>query len=633
MYRRYLTFVIALFSAQALLGQAVFTGTKNKKAENLFIEALKFTSMGDYRSAFGKLKDCLQRDSLYIDAWMLLADIREQNDQMKEALTIYKKVNQLNEAFTIPYYKMANSALQNGEYEFALSQIKIYKQKQGKEIESQKVERVLRIATFGSEAIKNPVPYDPKNLGPNVNSPLNDYFPGVTADGQTLIFTRLIDGNNEEFYISKKEGDMWGAARNMGYPVNTPQNEGTISLSSDGQYIFFTGCNRQDGEGSCDLYFSALDGDTWRKPQNLGFPINTRAWDSQPSVSFDGKTLYFSSARPGGMGESDLWYSTYSKGKWGVPINLGPAINTTGSEQAPFIAKDDQTLYFISDGHDGMGGMDIFMSRRQPDGSWGKATNLGYPINTHQQEMCISISADGETAYIASQRPEGLGGLDIYAFNLYKEARPKKIAFVSGVVYDAKSLKKLQARIELIDLETGKPVIESSSNKLTGNFLFCLSGNKNYALNVSKEGYLFYSENFSLQEQSADKPLVLDVPLNPIIAGEKMVLRNVFYDIDKFDLKPESKVELDKVVALIKQNPTMRIEIGGHTDNTGLKQRNIDLSNNRAKSVVDYLVAQGISAQQLSYKGYADNQPIADNKTEEGRRLNRRTEFKIISLQ
>lgn len=630
---RYLTLLIALSSTLAVQAQAVFTGTKNKKAENLFIEAIKFSSMGDNRSAFAKLKESLQRDSLYIDAWMLLADIREQNDQYREALTIYKKVNQINESFAIPYYKMAYAALLNGEYELALSQIETYKQKQGKEIDPQKVQRVLRIATFGSNAIKNPVPYDPKNLGPNVNSPLNDYFPGVTADGQTLIFTRLIDGNNEEFFISKNEGNVWGAARNMGNPVNTPQNEGTISLSSDGQYIFFTGCNRPDGEGSCDLYFSALDGDTWRKPQNLGFPINTRAWDSQPSVSFDGKTLYFSSSRPGGIGESDLWYSTYSKGKWSAPINLGPEINTTGSEQAPFIAKDDQTLYFISDGHDGMGGMDIFMSRRQPDGLWGKAINLGYPINTHQEEMCISISADGETAYIASQRPEGLGGLDIYAFNLYKEARPKKVAFVSGVVYDAKSLKKLQARIELIDLETGKPVIESSSNKLTGNFLFCLTGNKNYALNVSKEGYLFYSENFSLQEQSVDKPLFIDVPLNPIIAGEKMVLRNVFYDIDKFDLKPESKVELDKVVALLKQNAAMRIEIGGHTDNTGLKQRNIELSNNRAKSVVDYLIAQGIAAQRLSYKGYADNQPIADNKTEEGRKLNRRTEFKIISMQ
>jgi outer membrane protein OmpA-like peptidoglycan-associated protein len=630
---RYLIICIAILGSHALLAQATYTGTKNKKAENLFIEAVKFSSMGDNRSAFGKLKECLQKDSLYIDAWMLLADIREQNEQYKEALTIYRKVNKINESFAIPYYKMANAALLEGEYDEALAQIEIYKKMQGKEIDPQKVKRVSRIATFGANAIKNPVPYDPKNLGPNVNSPLNDYFPGVTADGEILIFTRLINGNNEEFFISKKEGASWGPARNMGHPVNTPQNEGTISLSSDGQYIFFTGCNRPDGEGSCDLYFSALDGDTWRKPQNLGFPINTRAWDSQPSVSFDGKTLYFSSARPGGFGESDLWYSTYSKGKWSAPINLGPEINTTGSEQAPFIAKDDQTLYFISDGHDGMGEMDIFMSRRQADGSWGKAMNLGYPINTHQQEMCISISADGETAYIASQRPEGLGGLDIYAFNLYPEARPKKVAFVSGVVYDAKSLKKLQARIELIDLETGKPVIESSSNKLTGNFLFCLTGNKNYALNVSKEGYLFYSENFSLQEQSAAKPLLLDVPLNPIIAGEKMVLRNVFYDIDKYDLKPESKIELDKVVALLNQNPTMRIEIGGHTDNTGLKQRNIELSNNRAKSVVDYLITKGISAQRLSYKGYADNQPISDNKTEEGRKLNRRTEFKIISMQ
>jgi outer membrane protein OmpA-like peptidoglycan-associated protein len=631
---RYGILFLAIFMAlHTQAQQGVYTGTKNKKAETLFVEALKLYTMGNNRDSFTKLKDCLEKDTSYLDAWMLLADIREQNDQYREAITIYSKVIAINPSFAMPYYKTAYAALQYGQYEKALENINEYKSKGGTQIDRAKVDRILRVASFGTQAIKDPFPFDPQNLGTNVNSPLNDYFPGVTADGQTLIFTRLINGNNEEFYISKKEGDSWGPSRNMGSPVNTALNEGTISLSSDGQYIFFTGCNRQDGEGSCDIYFSALDGDTWRKPQNLGHPINTRAWDSQPSVSFDGKTLYFSSARPGGFGESDIWYSTYDKGRWSVPQNIGAEINTTGSEQSPFIAKDDQTLYFISDGHEGLGGMDIFVSRRQPDGTWGKAINLGYPINTHQNEMCISISADGETAYIASQRPEGIGGLDIYSFTLYEAARPLKTAFVKGVVYDARNLSKLQARIELIDLSNGKPIIEASSNKLTGNFLFCLQGNKNYALNVSKDGYLFYSENFSLKEQSVDKPLYLDVPLNAITTGEKVVLKNVFFDVDKYDLKHESKVELDKVVGLLNQNPGMRIEISGHTDNTGIKQKNIDLSNNRAKSVMDYIVSQGITAQRLTHKGYADSQPVADNKTEEGRKLNRRTEFKIISMQ
>lgn len=625
----YLVFQVCMIHAQ----EKPFTGTKNKKAENLFIEAVNLSAQGDNQQAFFKLKDCLQRDSNFIDAWMLVADIREQNEQYLEALTVYKKVIAINSDFQIPYYKLANTALSEGEYKLALENIGIYKDKNGMQIEPAKVKRVERVANFGFEATKHPVLFDPKNLGAGINSPLNEYFPGVSADGKTLIYTRLDGGQNEEFYISKWNNNSWTPSRNMRSPVNTEQNEGTISISSDGQYIFFTGCNRPQGEGSCDLYFSALDGDTWREPKNLGFPLNTRAWETQPSVSFDGKTLYFASSRSGGFGESDLWYSTYIKGKWSAPVNLGPEINTPGSEQSPFIAKDDQTLYFISDYHDGMGGMDIFISRKQPDGRWGKAVNIGYPINTHGDEMCITLTADGEMAYIASDRKDGFGGLDIYGFVLYEEARPKKTAYVQGVVYDAKTLKKLKARIELIDIETNKTVIEATSNKLTGEFLFCLQGNKNYALNVSCEGYLFYSENFSLKAHSLTEPLKLDVPLNPILEGEKAVLRNVFFDVDKFDLKPESKTELDKLIQLLKANPRMKIEVGGHTDNTGVKQKNIELSNNRAKSVANYLVANGIEANRLTYKGYADTQPIADNKTEVGRRQNRRTEFKIISLQ
>lgn len=628
----YLFIFLFAFSSVYAQTEKPFTGTKNKKAENLFIEAVQLVAQGENRIAFMKLKDCIAKDSNFIDAWMLVADIREQNDQYKEATTIYKKVITINPNFAIPYFKLAKAAVSDGEYELAYDQIQKYKAVGGNQIEAGKVERVEKTAAYGMYAIKNPVPFDPKNLGANINSKLNEYFPGVSADDQTLIYTRLDLGRNEEFYMSKKTTDGWGASYNMGSPVNTSQNEGTISLSTDGQYIFFTGCNRPEGEGSCDLYFSLLDGDTWKQPQNLGFPINSRAWESQPSVSFDGKTLYFSSSRPGGFGESDIWYSTYNKGKWGPPVNLGNEINTPGSEQSPVIAKDDQTLYFISDYHPGMGGFDIFISRRQPDGRWGKAENIGYPINSFKDEMSIALTADGTVAYLATERSEGMGGLDIYSFELYEKARPKKTAFVKGIVFDARTLQKLKARIELIDIATSKTVIEASSNKLSGEFLFCLPADKNYALNVSAPNYLFYSENFALNEQPLTEPLLLNIPLNPIISGEKAVLRNVFFDVDKFDLKEESKLELNKLIELLRANPNMRIEVSGHTDNTGSKQKNLELSNYRAKSVVNYLIEKGVASNRLSYKGYADNQPIAENKTEKGRKQNRRTEFKILAL-
>jgi outer membrane protein OmpA-like peptidoglycan-associated protein len=416
----------------------------------------------------------------------------------------------------------------------------------------------------------------------------------------------------------------------MGAPINTPENEGTITLSPDGQYVFFTGCNRQDGQGSCDLYFSALDGDQWKEPKNLGFPINTRAWESQPSLSFDGKTIYFTSDRPGGYGGMDIWFSTYNKGKWSAPQNIGPEINTPGNEQCPMIAKDDQTLYFNTDGRVGMGGVDLFICRKTPDGRWGKAENLGYPINTHADEICLVLTANGENAFYVSKRPGGAGGLDLYEFKLYEQARPKKTGYVKGVVFDAITKLKLKAKIELIDLATAKTVVEAYSNKLSGEFIICLQGNKDYALNVSCEGYLFHSENFSLKNQSATDPLVLSVPLYPIEAGGKVVLKNIFFDVDQYVLKTESKIELDKLVSFLKANATLTIEVSGHTDNSGNKQKNLDLSFNRAKAVVSYLVEQGIASNRLTARGYADAQPIADNKTEAGRKQNRRTEFKIL---
>ncbi|MFA6260158.1 MAG: OmpA family protein [Bacteroidia bacterium] len=628
---RLITLLALLLSLQfQLYGQNPFTGTTSKKAERLFIQALQSSTRNEYENSMQALKACLKEDPNFIDALMLMADLKEQNDLFDEAEVLYKKAISVNPEFQIPYYKLAVAELKGGRYADALTHVDQYLEKGGKTVEKRKVDRLKATATFGKKAMENPVTFNPVNLGPPINTQLNEYFPGITANNQTLIFTRLDIGRNEDFYISNRVQGNWSKAKNLGSPINTENNEGTVSLSSDGQYIFYTACNLPDGAGSCDLYFSNLDGESWKNPRDLGFPINTQAWESQPSLTYDGKTIYFSSSRAGGLGESDIWYTTYNKGRWSPPVNMGTEINTPGSEQSPLIAKDDQTLYFISDYHPGMGGMDLFVSRKQPDGRWGTPVNLGYPINTQNDEMCLSISANGIEAFIACEREEGLGGLDIYSFELPEAARPHKTGYIQGLVYNAKTLQKLKARLELIDLETGKSILEASSNKLSGEFLFCLQGNKNYALNVSSDGYLFHSENFSLKDQPASEPLKLDIPLNPIQVGEKIVLKNVFYDIDKFTIRQESRVELDKLIQFLIANPTVVIEVGGHTDNTGVKQKNLDLSNNRAKTVTEYIVAGGIAANRLVYKGYADTQPIADNKTDKGRQLNRRTEVKIL---
>lgn len=625
--------IFFLFALNTYAQTQPFTGTNNKKASKLFGEALQAHTTFDSKKATELLNKATEVDPNFVDAYMLLADVKEGNEDWENALKLYEKVITINADFQIPYYKLAVAQLAKGLYKQALENLNNYQLKQGHQIEANKVTIALQTAQFGAKAIDNPVPYNPVNMGAAINSPLDEYFPGVSADGLTLIYTRLKSNRTEDFYISQKDqSNVWQESRNMGEPINSELNEGTISISSDGQYVFFTGCNWLNGEGSCDLYFSALDGINWREPRNLGFPVNGRAWDSQPSVSFDGKTLYFSSARPGGYGGMDIWQSSYSKGRWSPPINLGPEVNTNGNEESPFIAKDDATLYFTSDLHPGMGGIDLFYSRRATNGKWEKPTNLGHPINTPLDERCLAIGANGIDAYIATDISGGFGGLDLYQFELYEQARPVKTGYVKGIVFNAVNKNKLQAKIELIDLATEKTIVESQSNKVTGEFLVCLQGNKNYALNVSANGYLFHSENFSLLNQTATEPLILNIPLKPITAGEKVVLNNVFFDIDQYNLKDESKAELNKLVAFLKNNAALAIELGGHTDNTGVKQKNFELSSNRAKSVYQYLIANGVEATRLSFKGYADTQPIADNSTEAGRKLNRRTEFKVIKL-
>jgi len=609
-----------------------FSGTKNKKADYFFGEALKSFQLGDNLKTLGNLEKAINADSRFIDAYMLKAEVKTMNEQYDEAEVIYKKVIDINADFPMSYYGLASLYYKSKKYLQAADYAKKYLT--FKDFFNKKgiVNNILKSSIFADSALKNPVTYYPVNLGPTINTPFNEYFPGITADEQTIIFTRLVNNQNEEFYISYKQKDQWQTAKNIGEPVNTLKNEGTVSLSADGQYIFYTACNRQDGYGSCDLLLSRLDGSNWVEPKFLNPPVNSRNWESQPSISYDGKTLYFSSNAAGGYGKSDLWSTTYKNGRWTPPINLGPEINTDGDEQSPFIAKDDNTLYFVSDGHAGMGGLDLFVSKKDKNGNWSTPLNLGYPINTTQDETCLTIASNGIDAYIAADRPEGYGGLDIYKFELFERARPQKTGYVKGIVFDAVTKKKLAAKVELIDLAQQKIAVESYSNKTTGEFLVSLQENKNYGLNVNLKGYLFYSENFALENQQATDPLILNVPLEPIREGAVMVLKNIFFDSDKYNLKEASKAELDKLIQLLTSNPTIKIEIGGHTDNTGDAKKNKILSDNRAKSVYDYLVQNNIAAARLAFKGYADTAPIANNTTVDGRAKNRRTEVKIISL-
>jgi outer membrane protein OmpA-like peptidoglycan-associated protein len=468
-------------------------------------------------------------------------------------------------------------------------------------------------------------------MGPEINTANDEYLPTATADESMLIFTRKIN-NNEDFYKSVKVNGKWQTATYLSDQINTPEyNEGAQSISQDGKVLFFTGCNRPDGLGRCDIYISQKKGDDWSKPYDLPPPVNTPGWESQPSLSSDGRTLYFVSNRKGGYGGYDIWKSTLTGNGWGEPENLGPNINTVYDEQSPFIHPDDSTLYFCSNGWPGLGGMDLFVSRLGKDGQWQKPENLGYPINTNGDENGLTLTANGKDAFFSSNNLSGYGGYDIYTFELPPNLRPHIVTYVKGTVNDAKTRQPLEAAVEIIDLQKNIPVYQDYSDPDRGDFLATITSGKNYGLNISKSGYLFYSENFSLAGYQAKNPFNIAVLLQPIEIGSKVILNNIFFDSNKFDLKPESIAELDKLVEFMALNPTLNIEISGHTDDVGNDQANQILSGNRAKAVYQYLIDNEINASRLVYRGYGKTQPIAPNDSEESRKKNRRTEFKIIA--
>lgn len=490
-----------------------------------------------------------------------------------------------------------------------------------------KSEQIIRNAQFAAEAKKNPVPFQPKNLGAAINTEHWEYFPYMTPDGKLLAFTRL-QNNQEDIYVSTKTEKGFSPAVSLGNIINTADNEGAETMNADGTLLFFTACNRMDGYGSCDIYFSQKLKGNWTAAMGIGKPINTSAWEAQPSFSSDGRALYFASSRPGGLGGKDIWVSYLDEQlKWSEPQNLGPNINTANDDQCPFIHADNQTLYFTSAGWPGMGGGDIYISRKTDTG-WTKAENLGYPINTETDDNGLAVSYDGKMAFLASNRENGFGGLDIYSFELPEKMQPKRITYLKATVRDAVTKQLLQANYSMTDLETKK---ESKGVTQNGSFFATLEVNKNNALQIQQEGYLFYSRNINLTaEASATQPFEMEVLLQPISANGKITLNNVFFDFDKSELKPESFAELDKLVELLLKNPAVKMEIAGHTDSKGDKKYNLLLSQKRAESVMEYLLKKGVDKLRLTAKGYGDTQPVAPNDTEENQAKNRRTEVKVL---
>ncbi len=604
--------------------------------EQIYMEGLAKAQAGKLEEAIPLFKQVIQLDSNFANGYLSLAGVYSQQKNYELAnknygIGIYKDTNRHN-LYYLPYSINLAGA---GRFDDALAAVNRYLSNPRLGENSRKAgeyrQRCYSFAVELASQSKSPVfQFNPVNAGAGINTREAEYFPSLTIDGAELVFTRRVGNANEDFYSSQRIDSSWGPSKPLPGNVNTPQNEGAQMISLDGQWLVFTGCSRPDGWGSCDIYISYLTPEGWSEAINLGGRVNSDQWDSQPCLSADKRELYFASRRFGGLGGSDLYVSRIQPdGTWGVPENLGPGINTAGDESTPFLHADNQTLYFTSNGLPGYGEDDIFMSRRGPKGVWSVPVNLGYPINTIDKEGSLFIAPDARTAYFTSDRVEGYGSLDIYWFELPEAVRPHKTLWVKGTVTDEKTSKGLPSVIELIDLSTRQTISRVQTNE-KGDYLVTLPVGKDYAFNVNRKGYLFYSDNFFLKESEKDTAYEKNIRLRPIEKDAVIVLKNIFFDVNKFDLRAESQAELDKLVTLLKENPGLYIQINGHTDAVGNAASNQKLSENRAAAVVKYLVEQGIQATRLTYKGFGATQPLASNDTEEGKAQNRRTEMKVV---
>jgi len=638
---RYKFFIyLALFFLTTGHAFAQTLSTTNKKAIQNYQLADQLIQARKFDDAKQALYSAIDKDPNFVEAYMRLGAIHKLFGDKEKARNAFKKAAELKPDYkpmALAYYTLADYSFSDGQYDEAKKYYEMVLRvhpddKQLVELS----DHGSKNCDFAIEAKKHPLDFKPIKMSSTINNFHVQAYPILTADQQTMIYyvIRTPERNAKgDIMISKKVNGEWTHPVSISDKINTPMDEGAPTMSADGRALVFAACNRPDAVGGCDLYISYREGEEWSEPVNMGREINSGAWDSEPSLSADGRTLYFSSERPGGQGRMDLWYSKLVKnGSWSKAQNMGAGINTKGDEVAPFIHANGNTLYYSSNELPGMGGYDIFYSKKIGN-EWSLPKNVGYPINTSDHEGTLFITVDGAKGYyyIYDKKVPINPPSTIYEFDIPKELQEEnKSTYAKGTVYDAVTKKKISASVEVIDLKTNQVKQQVNADAVTGEYMIVLTEGSEYALNVSKEGYLFLSSFLDYKNPSAFNPFTLDVYLNPIKQGSSVVLNNIFFEENSYELEDKSTAELDKIVAFMNVNPTVSIELGGHTDDVGSDASNLELSQKRAKAVYDYLVSAGIPASKLKYKGYGETKPVAPNNSEENRAKNRRIEFKVL---
>ena len=639
MLRRVVLFFLALYAIGAQAQTQL--STKSKKAIELYTEADNFRVRGQYEEAISLLSQALAKDKTFVEAYFRRGLTYFSIKQYPKAIADYEYGLSLTTDIRRQrdfWYNLGELYLLTGEYEKAMKVLSAYVNSDPQN--KQKADRATVLFKSAEFALKNKGTrsYEQKPLSDTVNRFVMQYFPVLTADQRQLIFTRRVGNgpnDDEDLVVSRKdEQGRWMIPESISKNINTPLNEGTCTISADGRRLIFTSCSGRDGVGSCDLYESIKEGNVWTKPKNLGRNVNTQEWESQPSLSADGRTLYFVSDRRSGIGRRDIWISTLDEsGTWTRAVNAGETINGSFEEISPFIHANDKTLYFATNGLPGFGGYDVFYSERDSLG-WEAPKNFGSIINDNGDQYSFFVTADGQKGYYSHEEtlPSGHSRSKIFEITIPAENQLRfRSNYVKGIITDKVSKSPLSARIELINIEKNSMVSLVESDSVSGEYLMVLTQGAEYALYINKPGYLFKSFNFNYSEVKNFEPIIINIELEKATAGSMAVLNNIFFDVDKFALKPKSLPELQKVIRFLQENPNIRVEVSGHTDNSGSTEYNKQLSQKRALAVYDYLTQMGIAKNRVIPYGYGPDKPVASNESEEGRRQNRRIEFKLIN--
>ena len=610
-----------------------------RRAKIHYDNAIRLMSQKVEEVAISEMLYALKEWPQLIDGYSQLGAWYYKDRRYNEAIALFEKASKAcktcNRDFALP---LAKSYLFAGRMAEASALISRYDN--GKDASTWHALSLQ--AQYIAKAMQHPTVISVRNLGCNVNTQDAEMFPYISADTQTLYFTRRVGAIDEDFFTATADScceELWLKAANMGSPPNTANQESAQTISADGHYLFFTRCENRSlngwESGGCDLYmaYRTSPDSAWSVPESFGATINSPHYEGMACLSADNRELYFVSNRPGGYGGLDIWVSKFQEGLWQQPRNLGPKINTKGNETAPFLHIDNSSLFFASDGLEGMGGSDLFYTTRNDDTDWSTPVNMGYPINSPADESSISVTFDGKKAYFSSDRYYAIGNFDIYETLLPNMFHPRPVAVVKGYVYDSISKNRLNyASIYVNNERTGLPIYHFQSNRGDGSFTITLPLGKKYAFNADRIGYLEINDTISLEGILSNTTVEHNLHLlaqdyvKPV--ADTSVL-TMYFPVNSSVLTDSDKAMVKNIITPWLATKELTVYVNGFTDTTGTPIINEQLSFKRAKLIATEIIAAGIPADNVKYQGWGEAKPVAPNSTEEGRSKNRRVEVII----